>query len=214
MQKPDKVLRFRPLKEAQAAIAVLKRIVLFHPNPIVEETAATYCVCGKGVRLKGKKTDKMVQCDNCWEWYHFDCVGLLDDQQQELDAWTCEYCAEPPDQEGFNRWRAGRKKPKKRHHSTIPRLNGGQLGGEPPKKYSAPPSWDGKVAEVQEIARRAAVKKRKLRVAVEKLVDEGGHHLMDTEGMAGLKLRSVDEEMMDEMLVDGLVDLPNSEEVD
>lgn len=48
MPKPDKVLRFRPLKEVEEAVAKLKRVVLFHPNPIVEELQAKYCICGKG----------------------------------------------------------------------------------------------------------------------------------------------------------------------
>jgi len=50
MPKPDKVLRFRPLKEVPEALAELKRVVLFHPKPIVEELKAKFCVCGKGER--------------------------------------------------------------------------------------------------------------------------------------------------------------------
>ncbi len=45
MQKPDKVLRFRPLKELDAAVSKLKRVVLFHRKPIVEELPPQYCVC-------------------------------------------------------------------------------------------------------------------------------------------------------------------------
>ena len=73
-------------------------------------------------------------------------------------------------------------------------------------RYSAPPSWDGKVEQVKELARRAAIKKRKLTEAVEKLVDEGGHHLVDAEGMAGLELRPVNDGMIDEVLQAGLVE--------
>lgn len=72
-------------------------------------------------------------------------------------------------------------------------------------RYSAPPSWEGKVKQVKELARRAAIKKRKLTEAVEKLVDEGGHHLVDAEGMAGLELRPVNDGMIDEVLEAGLV---------
>jgi hypothetical protein len=63
----------------------------------------------------------------------------------------------------------------------------------------------GKVKQVKELARRAAIKKRKLTEAVEKLVDEGGHHLVDAEGMAGLELRPVNDGMIDEVLEAGLV---------
>ncbi len=59
--------------------------------------------------------------------------------------------------------------------------------------------------KVQELARRATVKKRKLTEAVEQLVAEGGHHLVDAEGMAGLELRPVDEGVIDEMVEVGIV---------
>jgi hypothetical protein len=79
-------------------------------------------------------------------------------------------------------------------------------------RYSASPSWDGKVEQVKELARRAAIKKRKLTEAVEKLVDEGGHHLVDAEGMAGLELRPVNDGMIDEVLQAGLVEDVNVDE--
>ena len=50
MPKPDKVLRFRPLKEVPEAVAKLKRVVLIHPKPIVEELKAKFCIYGKGER--------------------------------------------------------------------------------------------------------------------------------------------------------------------
>lgn len=40
---------------------------------------------------------------------------------------------------------------------------------------------------------------------MEKLVDEGGHHLVDAEGMAGLELRPVNDGMIDEVLEAGRV---------
>jgi hypothetical protein len=84
----------------------------------------------------------------------------------------------------------------------VPRLKGGVLGGDPPQRYSSPLSWDGKVAEVQELARRAAIKKKKLTEAVEKLMEEGGHHFVDAEGMVGLESRPVTEAMFDEVIDD------------
>ncbi len=48
--------------------------------------------------------------------------------------------------------------------------------------------------------------KRKLTEAVEQLVAEGGHHLVDAEGMAGLELRPVDDGAIDEMVGAGIVD--------
>ncbi len=106
------------------------------------------------------------------------------------------------------------KKAKRRHQRDMPRLNGAVLGGDPPPRHSAPPTWEGKVAQVQELARRAAVKKRKLTEAVEQLVAEGGHHLVDAEGMAGLELRPVDEGIVDEMVGAGIVAEADYEESD
>ena len=40
MPKPDKVLRFRPLKEVDGALSKLKMVLLFHPKPIVKELPA------------------------------------------------------------------------------------------------------------------------------------------------------------------------------
>jgi hypothetical protein len=42
MQKPDKVLRYRPLKEVKGALAKLQRVVLFHATPIVEKLDSQY----------------------------------------------------------------------------------------------------------------------------------------------------------------------------
>lgn len=86
-----------------------------------------------------------------------------------------------------------------------PRVNGGQEGKDPPQQYSAPRDWDGKVEEIRELSRRQAIKKRKLAEAVQRLVDEEGHHLVDAEGMDGLGLRNVDDGLVDEMVRAGFV---------
>ncbi len=211
MPKPDKVLRFRPLKEVDGALSKLKRVLLLHPKPIVEELPAQYCICKKGERKKGKGSTEMIQCEGCWDWFHFDCVGIKGGADVVGVDWTCEWCRDPIDKQGYQRWRTGREKPKRRHQRDVPRLKGAVLGQDAPPRYSAAPTWEGKVAEVQELARRAAVKKRKLTEAVEQLVAEGGHHLVDAEGMAGLELRPVDEGVIDEMVGAGIV---NEEEYD
>jgi len=212
MPKPDKVLRSRPLREVPDAIAKLKKVVLFHPDAIVEELEHQYCVCGKGEHVKGHKSDRMVQCGECYEWFHFDCVRVKDNADVEKDAWKCEWCLSVTDRQGRQRWISGRKKAKFRHQNDRPRAKGAVLGGNPPKRYSNPPTWDGKVEQVKELARRAIVKKKKLTEAVEKLIDEGGHHLVDAEGMAGLELRQVNDAMIDEMEGGGEVQVSDDEE--
>ena len=206
MPKPDKVLRTRPLKELGVAVSKLKRVVLFHPKPVVEELHPKFCVCGKGERKIGKKTKKMTQCDRCWEWFHNDCAGIGDDVDASQQQWSCEWCRSIADDRGYQRWKSGRKKPKLRHVRDLPKVKGAKQGENPPPRHTAPPTWEGKVAEIKELSRRATIKKRKLKEAVQVLVDEGGHHVMDEEGMAGLEVRGVDDGLVDEMVGAGLVD--------
>lgn len=212
MPKPDRVLRLRPLKEVPAALAKLRRVVLFHPKPVVEQLPPKMCVCGQPPRVNGKKSKNKMQCPTCWEWFHFDCIGLDDDTDMDGVEWECEWCLDVVDREGFQRWRTDRKRPKKRHQKDVPRLKGGAPGEDPLPRWSAPRDWDGKVAEVEELARRAAVKNRKLTEAVEQLFDEGGHHLADAEGLAGLEARTVDEAVIDEVLAEGLVQIDDDDD--
>jgi hypothetical protein len=53
------------LKEVRDAVAKLKRVVLFHPKPIVEELPAQYCVCRKGEDKKQGGESEMILCDMC-----------------------------------------------------------------------------------------------------------------------------------------------------
>ena len=48
----------------------LRRVVLLHPDELVRAVPARFCVCGKGERTKGKKSKQMIQCDECYEWFH------------------------------------------------------------------------------------------------------------------------------------------------
>src|SRR5262245_22579011 len=139
MPKPDKVLRSRPLKEVKAAILKLKRVVLFHPEPIVVERTAKMCICKKGERKRGRKSTRMTQCDECYEWFHNDCAGIPDELDVNAVEWHCEWCQDEPDREGYQRWKTGRKRPKKRHLRDRPREKGVELGGDVPRQYSAPP---------------------------------------------------------------------------
>ena len=209
MQKPDKGLRKRPLQEVPAALEKLKRVILFHPDVIVQEKPAKYCVCGKGERTgrerKGKSL-KMVLCEGCHEWFHYDCVGLAEGFDSETEQWTCEWCQDEVDREGYQRWRTDRKQPKRRHFRDTPKANGVGRDAQPPPAFTAPRMWDGKVEEIRKLAQRAAIKKRKLRVKVADLLDHGGHHLVDAEGGDGLELRGVDDAAIEDFVEDGMVD--------
>jgi hypothetical protein len=100
MPKPDKVLRFRPLKEVKTALAKLQRVVLFHPKPLDEKLPSEYCYCKKGERKTGTKSKSMVQCVSCWQWYHFDCCEILEGTDLGNVEWKCGWCLEQPDKLG------------------------------------------------------------------------------------------------------------------
>jgi len=113
MPKPDKVLRFRPLKEVSEAVAKLKRVVLIHPKPIVEELKAKFCICGKGERKAGKKSMLMIQCEECWEWYHSDCAGIEDAAAVQNADWKCDWCKNGFDKRAINDGKVDEKKRRK-----------------------------------------------------------------------------------------------------
>jgi hypothetical protein len=46
----------------------------------------------------------MVQCVDCWEWCHFDCVGLGEQADVQNVEWKCGWCVELPDKLGKHRW--------------------------------------------------------------------------------------------------------------
>ncbi len=90
MPKPDKMLRNRPLKELDAAVSKLKRVVLFHPKPITELLKPQYCVCKQDEHLEEKNPLAMIQCEECLDWFHFDCVDFPPGADVKSMAWKCE----------------------------------------------------------------------------------------------------------------------------
>ncbi|KAL7422433.1 hypothetical protein Q5752_003081 [Cryptotrichosporon argae] len=47
---------------------------------------ADFCVC------KREKEGPMIECAECNDWFHFDCVGLDDEDAAEIDTYICETC--------------------------------------------------------------------------------------------------------------------------
>ena len=170
MNKPDKALRGRPLVEIEDAVGKLKRVVLFHPDEIVQELKPKMCVCRKDERKGGKLSKFMIQCDERWEWFHYDCVELADDFEADGVVWNCEWCTNEASKDGKQRWTSGRTKAKLRHVKDLPKLNGAILGGNAPVRYTAPPTWDGKVDEVKDLSQRMAVKSANYRSLCKRLL--------------------------------------------
>lgn len=185
--------------------------MLFHPKKICEAKPIVYCVCRKGERKTGKKDPRMTQCTQCFEWFHNDCARV---PEVLPDGWECKWCVGGADKQGWQRWVSDRKKPKKRHHRDVPRLQGTVVGGDHRPVFSAPLDWEKVVDEVKEKARRAAVKNRQLTDAAQRFIDEGlpgSHHLLDRVGGNGLESRVVDNELIDDLIHEGLLHLEDEE---
>lgn len=209
------MLRNRPLGELADAIKKLENVVLFHPQEISVRKPSVYCVCRKGEYRSKNKTNQMVCCDTCWEWYHRDCVGISDTVDMSKEVWVCEWCSTPADSLGRQKWTTNRKKAKFRFCRDTPRALGLPADGERPEQWSIPLDWEGKVSLTREQSQRAAQKNRKLKVAVQKLVDEGsigGHHLTDAQGIEGLEHREVDDALVDELWELGHIGVDDSDE--
>ncbi len=66
------------------------------------EEPPKYCVCKKS-DVRGKKySNEMIQCDQCWEWFHYDCVGIPSGAELGDDEWKCEWCLDPLDKEAIS----------------------------------------------------------------------------------------------------------------
>jgi hypothetical protein len=135
-----------------------------------------------------------------------ECIAEQDVLKEEDGPYNCEWCSNGPDEQGFQKWYSGRKNAKKRHLNDRPKSRGVGYAEDLPPRYSAPKDLDGRVKEIKEISRRKAVKRRKLEEAAQSLVDAGGHHLADMEGMNGLDGRPVTDELVDELIQNGNID--------
>ena len=212
MGKPDLVLRSRPLREVEPALKLLKGVVLFHPDPIVQELPSKYCFCRKPELRKKEAVGEMIECETCLEWYHFDCIGIADTQAASATAYKCNWCKSGVDKQGKQRWKISGGRDKLRHYNDTPRAKNERLGQEIGKQFTALPYWEGKVLEVKEIARRAALFKKKLADKAEEFVVGKHHHLVDAVGMSGLEARPVDDALLDELLAAEEIALSDDEE--
>jgi hypothetical protein len=211
MPKPDFALRSRPLKDVEECLKKLKSVILFHPDELAMKVEAKYCVCGHGEHKSGQKSHRMIQCVDCHDWFHEDCVELIGNVDLDQVVWKCEWCSDAPDKIGMQRWRTGRKRPKLRHLNDRPIVAGVGIGEDKPQTFTEPKQWEGKMIEIKEISRRKSIKKRKLEESVQELMDKGGHHMVDAEGQNGLELRPVDDTLIDEMVGAGIIN-PESED--
>jgi hypothetical protein len=155
----------------------------------------------------------MALCDECHQWYHLACLGL---EKKELEAdknWKCGYCRGKPDSEGMCEWKMvipqGERKRKKvapmRHFRDTP-LARGVGPDEDDLRDVGPRTWDEMVALAKKGGKMINAKMLALKKRAEKLVKEGGHHIVDEMASAGLQTRDVNQVLVLDVLQEDLLD--------
>jgi hypothetical protein len=154
----------------------------------------------------------MALCEECYQWYHLGCLGLEEEQLKADKDWKCGYCRGAPDKDGMCEWkmaipRAGRKRVKvapKRDIRDTPRARG--VGPDDDDlHYVGPRHWDDIVAAARAGGKAINVKMQTMKRRAEKLVKEGGHHIVDEMAMAGIQARDVDQVLVNDLMQENLL---------
>jgi hypothetical protein len=207
LSRPDAVLRKHPLQKVMAAVPLLTTHVVFHPQPIFHQAKRPRCFCG----IKSEKD--MALCDTCLQWFHFACLGLSGKELQAIDDWKCGYCRGKPDQDGMCEWKmpipqGDRKRKKvapKRHVDDTPCARG-VADDQDDMRDVGPRTWDDTVADARKGGKAINVKMVALKRRAEKLVKEGGHHIVDEMGAVGLQAREVNQVLVNDLLQENLLE--------
>ena len=213
LKKPDVELRKHPLSEVAKVSAELTGRILFHTEPFRVKVDRQRCIC------RAKSNNKMVLCELCDEWFHFTCVDMTEEEAQDAKDWKCGYCAGGPPKDGKQSWVLARKQVSKRARPAIrdrlvsetPKARGIKPHGDD-KIEMGPGSWD----EIVQMAREGGAKinqlERRRAEKAAKLVEGGGHHLVDAMAAGGLAARGVDGTLVDELVHLQLIDEPEDVE--
>ncbi len=207
LRKPDVELRKHPLQKVLEATGAVTNQILFHPEKLRHWEKRRRCFC------RAKSELKMMLCETCWQWYHYGCVGLSAQEASKAAGWKCGYCLGKPGADEMCTWKLkipqGKRKREKvasdRHIKDSPRARG--VGPDDDDMLEVGPRTWQDVVELAKAGGRAInlemqANKRK----AQKIVKEGGHHVVDEMTAAGLQLREVDDELIDDLLGQGLLD--------
>ncbi len=199
-------MRFSPLIKVIPATEKLQSVLLLHPDPIRHERERKYCFC------RTKATKEMMLCDNCHEWYHFKYVGVDERTAAASDDWQCGYCQDEPDDDGMRSWNLAIPQLNKKRPRTAADRNDEEtpkaLGFDPDKKAKikiGPKDWDEIRKVTREGGKKINLEEERKKKKAEKLMKEGGHHIVDVMTSAGLALRNVDGSLVDDLEELGLL---------
>lgn len=206
MKKPDLIMRHHPMSKVLPAMQKLRRVILFHPDPIVAAAPRQRCFCGT------KSNEKMLLCEPCLEWYHFGCIGVNAAEAAALIDWRCGYCRTEPDGDGLHTWgleipqgkRKRLKTAEPRAAAQTPRALGVEADGDD-MVDAGPTSWDEIVEIVTKLAKVLRAKEIARKKAATKIVKEGGHHVVDAMSFGGVSQRPVDNQLVDDFVGQDLI---------
>jgi hypothetical protein len=207
LRKPDVELRKHPLQKVLAATDTVTDQILFHPEKLRHWEKRRRCFC------KVKSEQNMTLCETCWQWYHLGCVGLSAEEAHAAVDWKCGYCIGKPGADGMCSWKLaipqGNRKRKKvapeRDSKDTPRARG--VGAdEDDLQEVGPRSWQDVVDIAKAGGRAINLEMQANKRKAQKIVKERGHHVVDEMTAVGLQLREVDDELIDDLLGQGLLD--------
>ena len=214
-QKPDVHLRALPLGVIIPVLPVLARVQLFHPDPVWTEGERGRCFCNK------KPNNKMLACEDCHEWFHFDCVGMIQATAEAADRWQRGYCRSPLNADGKREWfllipqggckRTKKAEPRADDASSQPR--GLEIDGSDMVPLG-PRSWAEVEVEVARSSKKINLARKAAKAAATRAVGAGGHHIVDEMIGGGVGPRKVTEALIDELDGAGIIDLDNMPEND
>lgn len=207
MQKPDQYLRNCPLEYVVKQADKLKTRIMFDDRPLQHEIPRKLCFC------KTKETQNMMLCETCEEWYHFDCIGVTCEQAEAEDEWKCGYCQSEPSADGFREWKlnipqGNRKRPKvakPRNDNKTPKALGYDRNVVDMLKVG-PTTWAEIVTLAEEGGRKIRADEEAYKKQAKKIVDAGGHHIVDQMGLGGVDRRSVTKELVDDLFCNGILE--------
>jgi hypothetical protein len=207
LRKPDVELRKHPLQKVLEATDTVTNQILFHPEKLRHWEKRRRCFC------KVKSEEKMMLCETCWQWYHFGCVGLSAQEASQAVDWKCGYCLGKPVADGMCSWKLdipqGNRKRKKvapeRHIKNSPRARGVSPDDDDLLEVG-PTTWQDVIELAKAGGRAINLEMQANKRKAQKIVKEGGHHVVDEMTAAGLQLREVDDELIDDLLGQGLLD--------
>jgi hypothetical protein len=205
-QLPNQELRFYPLVKVFEQSERISKVLLFSPDKICREIPRQRCFCNT------KSNAQMMLCEECAEWYHVACIGMTQVEAEAAVDWCCGYCQSAPDADGDRTWmlavpQGQRKRPKVapvRNDVATPKARGVQPFNDD-VVFDGPSSWDDCVELARTGGRKINLAEALNKKKALKIVNAGGHHVVDEVSLGGVQARGVDGALVDDLIGIGLL---------